>query len=307
MTDMSDASRTILGVRHSQPGFAVPPGACDCHTHVFGPLARYPYSPQRTYLPGDASIEDMLAMHRAIGIERVVIVHPSPYGADNACTVDAVRRIGAAARGVAVIDANTPDADLQAMHAAGIRGIRVNLETIGVSDPQAAGEALKWAANRVVHLGWHVQTFTNLGVLSGAINAIRQMTTPLVVDHIGHARAELGLDQPGLAELLDLVATGKAYVKLSAPQRVSRAADCADAEALVRALVSANPDRMLWGSDWPHPGGRIGIARSPDVVEPFNPIDDGHALNRLARWLGNTGLMQKILVDNPARLYGFAA
>jgi predicted TIM-barrel fold metal-dependent hydrolase len=301
------ASRTILGVQHSLPDFAVPPGACDCHTHVFGPLAKYQYSPQRAYLPGDASIEDMLAMHRAIGIERVVIVHPSPYGADNACTVDAVRRIGPAARGVAVIDANTSDADLLSMHEAGIRGIRINLETIGVSDPQAAGEALKWAAKRVVHLGWHVQTFTNLGVLSKAVQVIRSLATPLVVDHIGHARAEQGLDQPGFADLLDLVATGKAYVKLSAPQRVSRAPDCADAEPLVRALVAANPERMLWGSDWPHPGGRIGMARSPDVVEPFNPIDDGHALNRLARWVGDAGVMQKILVDNPARLYGFEA
>ena len=307
MTNAAASASTILGVHHSQPDFVVPQGACDCHTHVFGPLAKYSYSPQRAYLPGDASIEDLLAMHRAIGIEQVVIVHPSPYGADNACTVDAVRRIGAAARGVAVIDTSTSDADLQAMHAAGIRGIRVNLETIGVKDPQAAGEALKWAANRVAHLGWHVQTFTNLGVLSGAVNAIRQMATPLVVDHIGHARAELGLDQPGLVELLDLVAAGKAYVKLSAAQRISRAPDCADAEPIVRALMAANPDRMLWGSDWPHPGGRIGMARSPDVIEPFNPIDDGHALNRLARWVGDKALMQKILVDNPGRLYGFQA
>jgi predicted TIM-barrel fold metal-dependent hydrolase len=280
----------------------VPRGACDCHTHVFGPAAQYPLWANRTYTPGDASVEEMLAMHRAIGIERVVIVHPSTYGADNACTVDAVRRIGANARGVAVIDAATSDAALDEMHAAGMRGARVNLETLGVNDPQAAGDALNWTAHRIARLGWHVQTFTNLKVLAGVHRVVKELPVPLVVDHIGHARAEHGLEQPGFTELLDLVASGKTYVKLSAPQRVSNAPDCADAAILVRALIHANPERMLWGSDWPHPSGLRGRL---DVIEPFNPIDDGHALNRFARWVNDAAWMQTILVDNPARLYGF--
>ena len=295
----------ILGVQHSAPAFAVPPAACDCHTHVFGPAADYPFWSGRAYTPGDASLEDLLSVHRALGIERVVIVHPSPYGANNVCTIDAVRRIGANARGVAVIDQHTTDEELQSMHAAGVRGARANLETAGVSDPQAAADALHWTANRVAPLGWHVQTFTNLNVIAAVHGAIQRLATPLVVDHIGSARAELGVEQKGFAELLDLVASGKAYVKLSAAQRVSSAPDCADVEPLVQALVRANAGRMLWGSDWPHPGGNRYAAGALDTIEPFNQIDDGHALNRLACWVGDVGVMQKILVDNPASLYGF--
>lgn len=300
-----DQKFAILGVRHSAPAFAVPPGACDCHTHVFGPAAQYPFWSGRAYTPGDAALEDLLALHRTLGIDRVVIVHPSPYGADNACTVDAVRRIGAGARGVAVIDQHTTDDELRSMHAAGVRGARANLETAGVSDPQAAAEALTWTANRVAPFGWHVQTFTNLNVIAAVHQTMQRLATPLVIDHIGRARAGLGVEQTGFAELLDLVASGKAYVKLSAPQRVSGAPDCADAAPLVQALVRANPERMLWGSDWPHPGGNRHADGALEQIEPFVPVDDGHALNRMARWVGDAAVMQKILVDNPAQLYGF--
>lgn len=296
---------TILGVEHAAPDFAVPTGACDCHTHVFGPAAKYPLAANRTYKPGDASIEDMLALHRALGINRVVIVHPSPYGSDNACTVDAVRQIGANARGVAVIDAATTDEELRIMHAAGIRGVRANLETHGIHDPKAAGELLEWTAKRVAHLGWHVQTYTNLNVIVGALDSIRRMVTPLVVDHIGRAQAKLGVHQNGMAQLLELVASGKAYVKLSAPHRISDQPDCADAAPIVRALIEANPERMLWGTDWPHPGGTPGVDRDPQRIEPFNPIDDGRALNRFANWVADAGRLRQILVDNPERLYGF--
>ena len=297
----------ILGVQHTAPAFTVPPGACDCHTHVFGPAARYPYWAGRAYTPADASIAQLQALHRALGIARVVIVHPSPYGANNACSVDAVRQIGPTARGVAVIDKNTTDAQLQDLHAAGMRGARVNLETGGISDPVAAGEALTWTANRVAPLGWHVQTFTNLTTLAGLYSVAQKLATPLVVDHIGHARAELGIGQTGFAQLLDLVGSGKAYVKLSAQQHVSKLPDCADLEPMVKALIQANPERMLWGSDWPHPGGKRGGPL--DQIEPFQPVNDGDALNRLALWAadatGDKAIMQKILADNPARLYDF--
>src|SRR6185369_10151526 len=157
-------SRPILGVTHTPPNFDVPPGACDCHTHVFGPADRFPYASGRRYTPGDASIEDLEALHRALHIDRVVIVHPSPYAADNAVTIDAIRRMGARARGVAVIDEKTSDRELADMHAVGVRGVRVNLESFGESDPAVAGRALREAAERVAPLGWHVQTFTRLGV-----------------------------------------------------------------------------------------------------------------------------------------------
>lgn len=294
---------SVLGVTQSPVTFDVPASACDCHTHIFGPDDKFPLSPDRRYTPGRASIEDLDALHRMLGIDRVVVVHPSPYGADNACTVDAVRRMGARARGVAVIDDNTSDAELAAMHAAGIRGVRVNLESSGVNDPSAAERRLQYASARVARLGWHVQTFTNLDVLAPLANAIMQLPTPLVVDHFGLAQAALGTGQPGFAELLSLLRSGKVYVKISAAYRISNLPGHADAAPIARAIIDANADRVVWGTDWPHPGG--GSRGDPAAVEPFCRIDNGAALNRLASWTRDATELRKILVDNPARLYQF--
>jgi len=298
---MNAATPTVLGVAHSAPSFAVPKGACDCHTHIFGPDAKFPLSPKRLYTPGSASIADLTALHNALHIDRIVIVHPSPYAADNAVTVDAVRKLGARARGVAVIDDTTTDAVLDDMHKAGIRGVRVNLESYGESDPAVAGRHLQQAAARVARLGWHVQTFTNLGVLAPLSETIAKLPTPLVVDHFGRPKAALGIAQPGMAELLALLASGKVYVKISAPYRISQQPNYPDAAPIARAMIAANPDRVVWGTDWPHPGA---AKRDPAVIEPFRPEDDGAALNRLASWASPSEL-QKILVDNPARLYQF--
>ncbi len=295
----------ILGVRHSRPACTVPALACDCHVHVFGPAGRFPYAPGRAYTPGDASIAELQALHRALGIERVVIVQASPFGSDNACTLDALRRIGPCARGVAVIDANTTDAQLAGMHTAGVRGVRVNLETAGQHDPAAARRMLAEAAARVAPLGWHVQVFTSLAVITSLHDAILALPTTLVIDHFGRAPAALGAGGPGFDVLLSLVAIGKVYVKLSAPHRVSQALDCVDVAPLARALIAANPERMVWGSDWPHPGATPGVTRRPDVIEAFTPVDDGRALNRLDEWAGNAATLEKILVHNPARLYDF--
>jgi predicted TIM-barrel fold metal-dependent hydrolase len=299
---MTTATQTILGVTHTTPIFEVPQNACDCHTHIFGPDAKFPLSSQRLYTPGPASIEDLAAMHQAIHIERVVIVHPSPYGTDNAVTVDAVRKLGARARGVAVIDEATTDAALDDMHAAGIRGVRVNIESFGDITPAEAGHRLKWAAERVARLGWHVQTYTNLGILAPLADAIAKLPTSLVVDHFGRPKAEHGMAQPGLAEFLALLRSGKVYVKISAPYRISQLPDYPDAAPIARAMIQANPDRILWGTDWPHPGA---AKRDPAVVEPFRPEDNGRALNRLAGWTESRQQLQQILVENPARLYQF--
>lgn len=156
----------ILGVVPTPPNFAVPAGACDCHTHVFGPDEKFPLAPDRLYTPGPASIENLNDLHKAIHIDRVVVVHPSPYGADNAVTVDAVRKMGSRARGVAVIDDTTTDAELDDMHDAGIRGVRVNMESYGEVDPGVAEKLFLRTAMRVARLGWHVQTYTNLGILA---------------------------------------------------------------------------------------------------------------------------------------------
>ena len=300
----------ILQVQHSALDFAVPPNACDCHVHVFGPVAQFPYWSGRSYLPGDASVEELLALQRELHLQRVVIVHPSPYGTDNRCTIDAARRINAsgapAARAVVVIDpATIGDAELKQMHTDGVRGVRVNLESASQHDPAAAQRLLEQAAARVAKLGWHVQTYTNLPVIVQLAEAIARLPVPLVIDHFGRVPAAQGVAQPGFDVMIDLVRGGNTWVKLSAPHRISSAADCANVGPIVRALVEANPEHMLWGTDWPHPGGHPGTGRSPDVIEPFTPVDDGNALNRFARWAGDAARLQKILVDNPARLYGF--
>jgi len=294
---------TILGVTHTPPAFEVPRGACDCHTHIFGPADKFPYASTRRYTPGDASIADLEGLHRALHIDRVVVVHPSPYAADNAVTIDAVRRMGARARGVAVIDEKTTDRELADMHAAGIRGVRVNLESHGESDPANAARALRQAAERVAPLGWHVQTFTNLGVVAALHDVIAALPATLVIDHFGKPQAAAGLTQPGLDRLLALLRSGKVYVKISAAYRISDIAGYPDAAPMARAMIDANPDRIVWGTDWPHPSG--GARSNPSVIEPFRPEDDGAALNRLAAWTKSRGELQRILVDNPARLYQF--
>lgn len=298
---------TVHGVAHSAPAFDVPAGACDCHVHVFGPYARFALAPDRNYTPGPASVEDLVALHAALRVERVVIVQASPQGSDNACLVDALQRLeamGRRARGVAVIASATTDGDLEAMHRAGVRGVRVNLESAGQHDPAVAQRLLREAAARVAPLGWHVQTYTTLSVIASLHDTIMALPTHLVIDHFGRADAAKGPQQDGFDALLAMVKSGKAYVKLSAAQRISELPDCADAAAIARALLDAHPGRMLWGTDWPHPGGLPGASRRRDVIERFNPIDDGNALNRLARWVSADEL-RRILVDNPARLYGF--
>jgi len=299
---MQSAAETILGVVHRPPAFAVPRNACDCHVHIFGPVERFPLSSKRLYTPGDASIDDLLALHRALHIDRVVIVHPSAYGMDNSCTVDAVRKLGDRARGVAVIDDTVTAKMLADMHAAGIRGVRINLESYGESDPAVAAGQLQQAADRVAPLGWHVQTYTNLAILAALHDTILALPTTLVVDHFGRPQAARGTTQPGFEQFLALLRSGKVYVKISAPYRISQQPHYPDAAPLARAMIAANPDRIVWGSDWPHPGA---AKRDPAVIEPFRPEDDGAALNRLAEWTKNRAELQKILVDNPAKLYQF--
>jgi predicted TIM-barrel fold metal-dependent hydrolase len=296
------ADVSILGVTQTPVAFDVPKGACDCHVHIFGPDDKFPFAPDRKYTPPNALIADLDALHSALHIDRVVVVHPSPYGADNACTVDAVRRMGARARGVAVIDDKTSDAELDDMHQAGIRGVRVNLESAGENDPAKAGQQLQTASARVARFGWHVQTYTNLHVLQPLTDAIMKMPTPLVVDHFGLAQAADGTGQSGFAELLSLLRSGKVYVKISAAYRISNVPGQADAAPIARAIIDANPDNVVWGTDWPHPGGG---RRDPLAIEPYRTIDNGAALNRLASWTKSNTELRKILVDNPARLYQF--
>jgi predicted TIM-barrel fold metal-dependent hydrolase/predicted NBD/HSP70 family sugar kinase len=293
----------------SQPktaiSFAVPSGACDCHVHVFGTAAAFPFAASRGYTPPPAEADELLALQQALRLSRVVIVQPSVYASDNACTLDGMRRLGERARGVAVIDDRTTDAALDAMHRAGIRGVRVNLETAGETDPDAARRNLTAAIDRVAPRGWHVQVYTRLSVIARLSDAVAGLPAPVVFDHFGGAEAAAGVDQPGFAALLALVGAGQAYVKVSAAYRSSENAPAyGDVAPLARALIAANPERVVWGTDWPHPHAAPPGA-ALDSLTAFYDIDDGLALNQLAAWAPSAAMRRKILVDNPARLYDF--
>ena len=316
LVHIASAGAALLGRRGralakaSQPStpvnFDVPAGACDCHTHIFGDATRFPFWSGRTYTPEPASIAEMRLLHRALHMDRVVIVHPSVYGTDNNCTLDAIRQLGSRARGVAVIDNNTPDARLDDMHRGGIRGIRLNLETFGQTDPAAARDRFQSAVRRLAGRPWHIQLYTRLAVIEGLQDLVRSASLPVVFDHFGLAQASLGVAQPGFGTLLDLVRSGSAYVKISGAYRASnKPPDYADAAPLAKALIAANPQRVLWGTDWPHPSGVPVAGGTAKDVAPALQIDDGRLLNQLPVWAPDAAVRKKILVENPARLYGF--
>lgn len=284
--------------------FDVPAGACDCHTHIHGDPEKFPFFSGRVYTPEPALPEEMAALHRALHIQRVVIVTPSVYGTDNSATLYGMKARGADARGVAVIDDKTLESELDAMERAGVRGIRLNLATGGGNDPSAGRRRFQAAAERVKIRGWHVQMYTNLAVISSIKDLVAVSPVPVVFDHFGGAQAELGVEQPGFSDLLELLRSGKAYVKISGGYRASkRAPEYADAVPLARALIAANPERIVWGTDWPHPNSSSG--RKPSEISPYFQIEDAVLFNQLPVWAPEAAVRKKILVDNPVRLYGF--
>jgi predicted TIM-barrel fold metal-dependent hydrolase len=287
--------------------FNVPDGACDCHVHIFGDPQRYPFVPGRVYTPETASVAELRSMLDALGMDRCVIVHPSVYGTDNRCTLDAVRALGSRARAIAVIDANTTDAALDEMARAGVRGIRVNLVQAGVSDPAAALPGLRAAMERAKARGWHLVINTSLSIIDALQAELQGAPIPLVIDHFGGAKAAAGVQQPGFEALVNLVKSGKAYVKISAAADLvsTQAPDYADVIPLAKALVAANPQRVLWGTDWPHPDTRVLPGRKNTDISPLVQTDDGHVLNLLPVWVPDAAIRRAILVDNPAKLYGF--
>jgi predicted TIM-barrel fold metal-dependent hydrolase len=293
----------------SQPAtpvhFDVPAGACDCHTHIHGDPGLFPFFAGRTYTPEMALPEEMAALHKALHLQRVVIVTPSVYGTDNAATLYGMQARGADARGVAVIDDQTPESALEALGQAGVRGIRLNLATSRITDPAIGRQLFQAAAERMQRRQWHVQVNTNLAMITALKDLVAASPVPVVFDHFGGAKAELGPQQPGFADLVELVRSGKAYVKISAAYRVSKQApDYADVVPLAQALIAANAERVVWGTDWPHPTGTPPGAKPTDVT-PLLQIDDGRLLNQLPVWASDPAIRHQILVDNPARLYGF--
>ena len=284
--------------------FDVPERACDCHVHVFGDPGRFPFAASRTYTPESASAAELLAIHRALHISRVVIVQPSVYGTDNSCTLDAMKQYGTAARGIVVLPSAMRSTTLDDMERAGIRGVRINLGTAGDTNLDEARHRLKSAIQQIRDRKWHAQVYAALPVIAGLSDIVLESPVPVVFDHFGGAQGAAGLQQPGFDKLLLVVGSGKGYVKISGAYRASiNAPDYSDAAPLARALITANPQRILWGSDWPHPDTRSG--REPNDVSPLLRVDDGHLLNLLATWVPDAALRHTILVDNPATLYAF--
>jgi predicted TIM-barrel fold metal-dependent hydrolase len=288
--------------------FDVPAEACDCHTHIHGDPEKFPFFSGRVYTPELASPEEMAALHRALHIRRVVIVTPSVYGTDNSPTLFGMKARGNDARGVAVIDDKTTEAQLDAMGKAGIRGVRLNLATGGINDPAVARPRFTNAAERIKARGWHLQIYTNPQMITAVKDLVMSSPVPVVFDHFGGAQAAAGLDQPGFPDLVDVVRSGKAYVKISGAYRTSKLApDYADAAPFAKALIAANPDRVIWGTDWPHPDSVTPPGKNATDVTPLFQIDDGLLFNQLPVWAPDAATRRKILVDNPARLYGFSS
>jgi predicted TIM-barrel fold metal-dependent hydrolase len=302
-------NRDVLG-KAAQPAtavnFEIPPGACDCHTHIHGDVEKFPFFAGRVYTPEPASPEEMSVLHKALHMERVVVVTPSVYGTDNSSSRYGMMARGATARGVAVIDEKTPESDLDAMHKVGFRGIRLNLATGGTNDPNVGRARLTAGIDRVKARGWHVQMFTSLAMITAVKDIVATSPVPLVFDHFGGAQAALGVEQPGFADLVELVKSGKAYVKISGAYRASKAGpEYKDCIPLGQALIAANSDRIVWGTDWPHPDSVTPPGKKTTEVTPLFQIDDGMLLNQLPIWAPDAAVRKKILVDNPAKLYGF--
>jgi predicted TIM-barrel fold metal-dependent hydrolase len=272
------------------PRFVAPLGTCDCHLHIVGPSAQYPLLSNRRITPREATLEDYLRVMAALRIQHAVVVQPSFYGTDNRCTRDAILAAKGEWRGVAVIDPGIKESELVDLHQAGFRGVRINLMMGG----GPGLDVLDRIAHRIKHLSWHMQIFVDARDLPEIAPRLRRLPVPFVVDHMGHIPAGVGIGHPGFQTLLQLAREG-CWVKLSAAYRISaQPYPYADVVPLARTLVEAAPSRMLWGTDWPHPGVTVPMPR------------DGDLLDLLPTWVPDGGTQKRVLVDNPAALYGFA-
>ena len=288
------------------PNVAMPPEATDCHMHVFGDAAAYPPAAWRAYDPTPAALASYRGIFARLGLRRTVLVQPSAYGTDNRCMLDALAADDAGlTRGVAVIGPETSEAELRRMAALRVVGVRLNLVSNGIPAPEAAIAALRAAAEQVGPLGWHVQIYAKPALLVALAGAIPSLGVPVVVDHMGGADARLGVHQPGLDELLGLVGRGQCWVKVSGPNRVSHEpSGYRDALPIARQLISANPERVVWGSDWPHIGPHA--AGAPREVV-YMPIDNAGLVRFVAEAAGDAATLRRVMAENPAALYGFAA
>lgn len=287
----------------SDPAFP-PPGACDCHVHVIGPKDRFPLAPRRTYTPRDALTAELGAMLARLGLDRVVLVQPSIYGPDNDCMMDAVASLGARARAVAVLAPDTPAAILDALHRDGVRGLRVNVASVASLAVDTIAADLDAAARLAARHGWHVQTFLPSSAIGPLSAAFLALPVPVVIDHFG--LVDPAADPAAAEPLMRLLDSGRVWVKLSGTYRIADDMDHAGIAPLARRLAGANPERVVWGSDWPHTPAHGHTHVESEEELAYRDLDTRSLLDAVRGWFPDAASQQRLLVDNPARLYDFA-
>ena len=274
----------------SPPSFVLPTNACDCHSHIFGTVDKYPFQNNRGYTPTEASVEMYLAMLGTLGLQRMVIVQPSVYGTDNACTGDAIAFLGQhRCRGVAVVDDNVSKAELQALHDAGFRGTRFNTMAKG----GVSMDRLRTLAEKIASFGWHIQIYHDGARLPEIEDVLESLPVDVVIDHMGQIMTEDGTQHAGFQCLLKLLDSGRVWVKLTGQRMSSEGPPFSDLAPFAKAIVARAPERCVFGSDWPHPD-----------TSGYMP-DDGKVIDLLPTWAPDEQQRQRILVENPTALYGF--
>jgi predicted TIM-barrel fold metal-dependent hydrolase len=277
-----------------RPSFKAPPGACDAHCHVFGPASKFPYAPDRTYTPPDAPFEKFEELQKILGLTRAVMVQATCHGTDNSATLDAIARSGGRYRGVAMVDESFTDKDYETLDKGGIRGVRFSFARHLGGAPDF--RKVERIAARIRPLGWHLVLYIEAEDVVENAKTLAGFGMPVVIDHMGRVKTGAGLHQRPFRMLLDLARGEDFWVKICGPERIStRGAPFTDAVPFARTLVEAAPDRLLWGTDWPHPN-----------IEGIMP-NDGDLMDLLAQAAPDEAVRNRILVDNPARLYGFDA
>jgi 2-pyrone-4,6-dicarboxylate lactonase len=273
-----------------KPAIALPPGACDAHCHVFGPQARFPFAPERTYTPVDAPKEKLFALYHHLGIERAVIVQASCHGTDNAAMLDAIAAGEGRYRGIAMVRQNVSDEELKRLDEGGVRGVRFNF--VSHLGKGADLDAVRSITARIADLGWHAVIHFDAARLKELAPVLKALPVTMVIDHMGRVDASQGLEQEPFRLLRELMADERFWVKVCGAERISRAGPpFRDAVPFARTLVEEFPDRVLWGTDWPHPNIRTHMP------------DDGHLVDLIAEMAPDDTARRKLLVDNPTRLY----
>ncbi len=273
-----------------KPTYTPPPGACDAHCHVFGPGSRFPYAKDRSYEAPDSPKEKLAALHQHQGFQRAILVQASIHGTDNSALVDALTTSKGAYRGVAMVAKTISQIDLQRLHAAGVRGIRYNfVKHLGGTTPLDVVESM---ILRMAPMGWHLELHLDADNIVEMREFLRKLAIPFIIDHMGRVKGAMGLEQPGFRQLLELMKDNpRAWVKISGPERVSATGKpFLDAVPFAQALVKAAPDRVLWGTDYPHPN----VKWMPN---------DGELVDLFAKMVEDDATRKQILVDNPTRLY----